>query len=378
MDEVKRTPLYELHKKLGAKFVSFAGYSMPVQYTDGVLKEHLHTREYAGFFDVSHMGQITVWPKKGKEQDLIKCLEHLMPCDLVSLPINRQSYSVLTNVQGGVIDDIMIANRGTHYHIVANASQKYADFEHLKKHISDTGDVCLLKGKSLLAIQGPLTESILSEICPETIKMKFLDHYQTKIFSFPCLISRSGYTGEDGFEISIDDKNVTALAQKLFENTHLKPIGLGARDSLRMEAGLCLYGNDLNEKITPPEASLSWSIHKSRRTKNSSRSEFLGFRTILDQLNKGTDYIRVGLLPSGKAPMRQGAEIYADLSGDRKIGVITSGGFSPTLSRPISISRILRTFSEQHNEIFVKVRGDLLPAKITNLPFIPSKYKKNI
>ena len=378
MDDVKKTQLYELHKKLEAKFVSFAGYSMPVQYTDGVLKEHLHTRKYSGFFDVSHMGQITVWPKNGKKHELIKCLEYLMPCDLISLPENRQCYSILTNTHGGIIDDIMIANRGTHYHIVVNASQKYADFKHLKEHIADTGDVYLAENKSLIAIQGPMSHKIISEICPDTLKMKFMDQYQTKILANSCLISRSGYTGEDGFEISIDDKSVISLTQNILKNENLKPVGLGARDSLRMEAGLCLYGNDLNQQITPPEAFLSWSIHKTRRERNSSRSNFLGSKIILNQLTDGVDYIRIGLLPSGKAPMRQGSEIYADLSGENKIGVITSGGFSPTLSRPISMGRILKSFSEQNTEIFVKVREKLLPATITKIPFIPNKYKKTL
>ncbi len=378
MEQVKRTPLYEFHKILGAKFVAFAGYSMPVQYTDGVLKEHLHTRQCAGFFDVSHMGQITVWPKNGKKQDLIAGLERLMPCDLFALPKNRQSYSILTNSQGGAIDDIIIANRGTHYHIVVNASRKYIDFNHIKEHLSDRGDIYLDKKKSLIAIQGPLSHSIISEACPGISGMRFMDQRQTKIFSYPCLISRSGYTGEDGFEISIDDENVVPFAENILKKAHLKPIGLGARDSLRMEAGLCLYGNELNEKITPPEASLSWSIHKSRRATNLSRSDFLGAKTILNQLRLGVDYIRIGLLPSGKAPMRQGSEIYADLAGHTKIGVITSGGFSPTLNQPISIGRILKTFSDDNKEIFVKVRGKLLPALITNLPFIPNKYKKTI
>ena len=375
MNESKQTTLHKLHEKMGAKFVEFAGYSMPVQYNDGVLKEHLHTRGYAGFFDVSHMGQMTVWPKSGQARDLIESLEFLIPSDLTSIPINRQYYSMLTNKDGGVLDDIIITNRGTHFHIVVNASQKYSDFDHLQKYISDKCNIYLDEEKSLLAVQGPLAQDVLSNIFPETSKLNFLDSFELSNQDFSCLISRSGYTGEDGFEISISNDEVVSFTNELFKNKYLKPIGLGARDSLRLEAGLCLYGNDLTTKITPPEAALTWVIHKSRLNNTSSSKGFLGLDIILNQIINGVKNIRVGLFPMGKAPMRQGSEIYYSESGV-KIGIITSGGFSPTLNQPISMGRIEKAYSDLNTEILVKVRDKFLPAKITKLPFISHKYKK--
>ena len=375
MNESKQTTLHELHTRMGAKFVEFAGYSMPVQYTDGVLKEHLHTRKYAGFFDVSHMGQMTVRPKSGLVQDLIESLEFLIPSDLTSMPINRQCYSMLTNKEGGILDDIIITNRGTHFHIVVNASQKYSDFDHLQKYASDKCNIDLDEEKSLVAIQGPYAQDVLSNIFPETSKLNFLDSFEISNENFSCLISRSGYTGEDGFEISIRNDDVVNFANELFKHKHLKPIGLGARDSLRLEAGLCLYGNDLTKEITPPEAALTWTIHKSRQNNTPSNKGFLGSDIILNQIKNGVKYIRVGLFPIGKAPMRQGSEIYQSKSGV-KIGTVTSGGFSPTLNRPISMGRIDKAYSDLNSEILVKVRDKFLPAKITKLPFISHKYKK--
>jgi len=376
MDQSKQTSLYELHEMLGAKFISFAGYLMPVQYTRGVLQEHLHTRKHAGFFDISHMGQITVWPRNCSKEELIRNLERLMPCDLQSLPVNRQCYSMFTNVDGGVIDDIIVANCETHFHLIVNASQKYSDLDHLQNNLSDKCEVQLENEKSLIAIQGPLSQDILSEFCPEIMYMKFMDNKQVNIFDVPCLISRSGYTGEDGFEISIQNDKILELTEKLLQNEHLQPIGLGARDSLRLEAGLCLYGNDLNVDITPPEADLKWAIHKSRINDHSKPTPFLGSEQILMQLREGVKFIRVGLLPSGKAPMRQGAEIFADPLGNQHIGTITSGGFAPTLNQPISMARINKQFSKVGTEIYVKIREKVLPATIVGLPFVSTKYKK--
>ena len=375
MNESKQTTLHELHTRMGAKFVEFAGYSMPLQYTDGVLKEHLHTRKYAGFFDVSHMGQIKIWPKNNEKEKLIQELERLMPCDLYNLKENRQTYSLLTNSNGGVIDDLMIANRDSYFQLVVNASQKMIDYQHLKDNISQDFNIELEENKSLLAIQGPQSEDILSAINLTIKTMKFMDSVDISLADIDCSISRSGYTGEDGFEISVHNKNVLQLVEILFKKSDLLPIGLGARDSLRLEAGLCLYGNDLTSDISPIEANLNWVIHKRRRKEGSSNIKFLGNTKILNQLEKGPSFLRIGLLPVEKAPMRNGSIIYLDNEGEKEIGIVTSGGYSPTLNKPISMGRVQSEYLEDLEKVYVKVRNKILPATITILPFIKTKYK---
>ena len=375
MKDLKKTNLFDFHEKKGAKFVPFAGYSMPVQYKSGVISEHLHTRSKAGFFDVSHMGQIKIWPKNNEKEKLIQALEKLMPCDLYNLKENRQTYSLLTNSNGGVIDDLMIANKVSYFQLVVNASQKKTDYQHLKNNISQDFDIELEENKSLLAIQGPQSENILSDINSNVKNMKFMDSIDISLAGIDCSISRSGYTGEDGFEISVHNKNVLQLVEILFKKSELLPIGLGARDSLRLEAGLCLYGNDLTSDITPIEANLNWVIHKRRREQDSSNIKFLGNTKILNQLEKGPSYLRIGLLPIEKAPMRRESIIYLDEGGETEIGIVTSGGYSPTLSKPISMGRIKSEYLEGLKKVFVKIRDKILPATITKLPFIKTKYK---
>ena len=375
MKDLKKTNLFDFHEKKGAKFVPFAGYSMPVQYKSGVISEHLHTRSKAGFFDVSHMGQIKIWPKNNEKEKLIQALEKLMPCDLYNLKENRQTYSLLTNSNGGVIDDLMIANKVSYFQLVVNASQKKTDYQHLKNNISQDFDIELEENKSLLAIQGPQSENILSDINSNVKNMKFMDSIDISLAGIDCSISRSGYTGEDGFEISVHNKNVLQLVEILFKRSELLPIGLGARDSLRLEAGLCLYGNDLTSDITPIEANLNWVIHKRRREQDSSNIKFLGNAKILNQLEKGPSYLRIGLLPIEKAPMRRESIIYLDEGGETEIGIVTSGGYSPTLSKPISMGRIKSEYLEGLKKVFVKIRDKILPATITKLPFIKTKYK---
>ena len=375
MKDLKKTNLFDFHEKKGAKFVPFAGYSMPVQYKSGVISEHLHTRSKAGFFDVSHMGQIKIWSKNNEKEKLIQALEKLMPCDLYNLKENRQTYSLLTNSNGGVIDDLMIANKVSYFQLVVNASQKKTDYQHLKNNISQDFDIELEENKSLLAIQGPQSENILSDINSNVKNMKFMDSIDISLAGIDCSISRSGYTGEDGFEISVHNKNVLQLAEILFEKSELLPIGLGARDSLRLEAGLCLYGNDLTSDITPIEANLNWVIHKRRREQDSSNIKFLGNTKILNQLEKGPSYLRIGLLPIEKAPMRRESIIYLDEVGETEIGIVTSGGYSPTLNKPISMGRIKSEYLEGLEKVFVKIRDKILPATITKLPFIKTKYK---
>ena len=375
MKDLKKTNLFDFHEKNGAKFVPFAGYSMPVQYKSGVISEHLHTRSKAGFFDVSHMGQIKIWPKNNEKEKLIQALEKLMPCDLYNLKENRQTYSLLTNSNGGVIDDLMIANKVSYFQLVVNASQKKTDYQHLKNNISQDFDIELEENKSLLAIQGPQSENILSDINSNVKNMKFMDSIDISLAGIDCSISRSGYTGEDGFEISVHNKNVLQLVEILFKKSELLPIGLGARDSLRLEAGLCLYGNDLTSDITPIEANLNWVIHKRRREQDSSNIKFLGNTKILNQLEKGPSYLRIGLLPIEKAPMRRESIIYLDEVGETEIGIVTSGGYSPTLNKPISMGRIKSEYLEGLEKVFVKIRDKMLPATITKLPFIKTKYK---
>ena len=375
MKDLKKTNLFDFHEKKGAKFVPFAGYSMPVQYKSGVISEHLHTRSKAGFFDVSHMGQIKIWPKNNEKEKLIQALEKLMPCDLYNLKENRQTYSLLTNSNGGVIDDLMIANKVSYFQLVVNASQKKTDYQHLKNNISQDFDIELEENKSLLAIQGPQSENILSDINSNVKNMKFMDSIDISLAGIDCSISRSGYTGEDGFEISVHNKNVLQLVEILFKKSELLPIGLGARDSLRLEAGLCLYGNDLTSDITPIEANLNWVIHKRRREQDSSNIKFLGNTKILNQLEKGPSYLRIGLLPIEKAPMRRGSIIYLDEGGETEIGIVTSGGYSPTLNKPISMGRLKSEYLEGLEKVFVKIRDKILPATITKLPFIKTKYK---
>ena len=375
MKDLKKTNLFDFHEKKGAKFVPFAGYSMPVQYKSGVISEHLHTRSKAGFFDVSHMGQIKIWPKNNEKEKLIQALEKLMPCDLYNLKENRQTYSLLTNSSGGVIDDLMIANKVSYFQLVVNASQKKTDYQHLKNNISQDFDIELEENKSLLAIQGPQSENILSDINSNVKNMKFMDSIDISLAGIDCSISRSGYTGEDGFEISVHNKNVLQLVEILFKKSELLPIGVGARDSLRLEAGLCLYGNDLTSDITPIEANLNWVIHKRRREQDSSNIKFLGNAKILNQLEKGPSYLRIGLLPIEKAPMRRESIIYLDEGGETEIGIVTSGGYSPTLNKPISMGRIKSEYLEGLEKVFVKIRDKILPATITKLPFIKTKYK---
>ena len=375
MNELKKTYLFDFHNANGAKFVPFAGYSMPVQYKNGVISEHLHTRNKAGFFDVSHMGQIKIWSKNDNKEELIQNLERLMPCDLRNLKENRQTYTLFTNENGGVIDDLMISNKGSYFHLVVNASQKFKDFQHLKDNLSNFCNIEFEENKSLIAIQGPKSENILSDLNSKINSMKFMDVCNISFLNFDCSVSRSGYTGEDGFEISIENKNVFKLVDALFKNYDLLPIGLGARDSLRLEAGLCLHGNDLNSEITPVEANLKWVIHKRRRDQNDIDLNFLGNKKILKQLKEGPENIRIGLLPIGKAPMRAGNYIYQDIEGKIEIGIITSGGYSPTLRQPISMGRIKNMNLENIENVYVRIRDNILPAKICKLPFIQTKYK---
>jgi aminomethyltransferase len=366
MTGLSRTPLYDLHVALGAKMVPFAGYEMPVQYPLGVLKEHLHTRAAAGLFDVSHMGQVIL-----RGQGVASALEALVPVDVIGLKEGRQRYGLFTNDVGGVLDDLMIANRGDHLFVVVNAACKAADVALMKAGLPGV-KVDYLEDRALLALQGPLAEAALATLAPDVTGMRFMDHRVIGEY----WVSRSGYTGEDGFEISLPAGQAMDFAKALLAVPDVQPIGLGARDSLRLEAGLCLYGHDLDDTITPVEGALSWAIQKVRRTGGERAGGFPGAGVILRELESGPNGLRVGLLPEGRAPMREETLIYATETGTEAIGYVTSGGFGPTLGRPVAMGYVPPAQAVSGTRLWGDVRGKRLPVSVVDLPFVPHTYKR--
>jgi len=376
LNPLKRTPLHDLHLSLGAKMVPFAGYEMPVQYPAGVLKEHLHTRQKAGLFDVSHMGQVALRAKSGAPEDAALALERAVPQDILAIPAGRQRYAQFTNAEGGILDDLMVANFGDHLFLVVNASCKEADEAHLRNELSDVCTIEPLPNRALLALQGPRAESVLAKLCADAPSMRFMDSGPRQVAGFDCFVSRSGYTGEDGFEISIPAEQAERLAKKLLENGDLLPIGLGARDSLRLEAGLCLYGHDIDTTTTPVEAALEWSVQKSRRAGGARVGGFLGAEKILDQFASGAPRRRVGLRPEGRAPVREGAALFADANSIEPIGTVTSGGFGPTLNAPVAMGYVPTALAANGTRVFAEVRGQRLPLVVAPSPFVPNTYKR--
>src|SRR5258707_14907933 len=334
---LKRTPLHALHVASGGKMVPFAGYDMPVQYATGVLREHLHTRCNAGLFDVSHMGQIALRPKSGKVEDAGRALERLVPQDMLGVAPGRQRYAQFTNGAGGILDDLMVANFGSHLFLVVNAACQAEDEAHLRASLSDDCVIESLADRALIALQGPKACSVLTKFCADAAAMRFMDAGPRRVADFDCFVSRSGYTGEDGFEISVPAGQAETLVTALLVNSDVLPIGLGARDSLRLEAGLCLYGHDIDTTTTPVEGALEWSIQKSRRRGGARAAGFPGADEILSQLENGAPRRRVGLKPEGRAPVREGAPLFADATSSLQIGKITSGGFGPSINAPIAM-----------------------------------------
>jgi aminomethyltransferase len=373
---LKRTPLYGLHVRMSGKMVPFAGYEMPVQYAPGVLREHLHTRERAGLFDVSHMGQIALHAKSGPVEDAALALERLVPQDIVAVAPGRQRYAQFTDENGGILDDLMVANFGDHLFLVVNAACKEADEAHLREYLSDSCVIEPLPDRALIALQGPRAESALAAFCADAPLMRFMDAGPHEVDGLPCFVSRSGYTGEDGFEISVPAERAERLANKLLENADVLPIGLGARDSLRLEAGLCLYGHDIDTTTTPVEGALEWSIQKSRRTGGARSGGFLGAEEILAQLEKGALRRRVGLRPEGRAPVREGAALFADDASIEPIGAVTSGGFGPSLNAPVGMGYLPASLAAPGTQVFAEVRGQRLPLKVATTPFVPNTYKR--
>ena len=368
-----RTPLYERHLALGARMAPFAGYDMPIQYGKGILHEHLHTRAAAGLFDVSHMGQaLLVGPDHAKTA---AALETLVPADIAGLGLGRQRYTQLLNEQGGILDDLMVsrapdpADDGKLV-LVVNAGCKESDYVHLNLNLPDGVKLERRDDKALLALQGPQAVAVLARYDEAATAMGFMTVASLTIGGIPAFVSRSGYTGEDGFEISVANSDAVALWDLLMSNPEVEPVGLGARDSLRLEAGLCLYGHDINQETSPVEAGLTWSILKRRRTDGG----FPGYRRIMRELAEGTLRQRVGIQPQGRAPAREGTEIM-DMNGEL-IGEVTSGGFGPTAEGPIAMGYVARDFADVGTDVQLAVRGKLLPASLVPLPFVAHRYKR--
>jgi aminomethyltransferase len=373
---LKTTPLHALHVASRGKMVPFAGYDMPVQFATGVLREHLHTRSSAGLFDVSHMGQIALRPKSGKVEDAALALERLVPQDILSVPRGRQRYAQFTNAAGGILDDLMVANFGSHLFLVVNAACKAEDEAHLRAHLSDACVIDPLADRALIALQGPKAESALSKLCANVPAMRFMDAGPHRVDGLDCFVSRSGYTGEDGFEISVPAQHAERLARTLLGNSDVLPIGLGARDSLRLEAGLCLYGHDIDAATTPVEGALEWSIQKSRRRGGARAGGFPGAENILAQLEQGAPRRRVGLRPECRAPVREGAPLFADAASAEQIGAITSGGFGPSLNAPVAMGYLPAALAPPDGLVFAELRGQRLPLRIAPMPFVPNTYKR--
>ncbi len=362
---LKQTPLDALHRELGAKMVPFAGYEMPVQYA-GVLGEHQHTRTQAGLFDVSHMGQAAI-----RGDDPVAALEALVPGDLQALENGQIRYTMLTNEKGGILDDLMVTRRGNHLFLIVNAACKEQDFAHIEAHLKPGNSLEIMPDQGLVALQGPAAADALSQLAPGARHLQFMTSDSLRIGDIPTIVSRSGYSGEDGYEISVAADQCEALARILLDEVEIEPAGLGARDSLRLEAGLCLYGSDIDETTTPVEAGLLWSISKRRRAEGG----FPGAAVIQAQIENGVARKRVGIRPDGKAPARAHTEIM-DKSGN-VIGEITSGGFGPTVGGPVAMGYVATEFAKAGTEIDLLVRGKPLPARIVKMPFTPHRYIKS-
>lgn len=380
--DLRQLPLRALHEELEGSFVPFAGWEMPVRYGPGVMAEHLWCREKAGLFDVSHMGQVLL------PLDAVEALEALVPMDVIGLAEGRQRYAFFTNEAGGLLDDLMIARQADALCLVVNAACAEADIAHLQSSMADLpgdalayarGDarayVQLVTDRALLAIQGPMAAVVMADVIPETAEMRFMDAWKTDWNGAELWVSRSGYTGEDGFEISVSVDAADAFARTLLVDERVAPIGLGARDTLRLEAGLPLYGQDLGPEITPVEAGLAWAIQKTRRPGGARPGGYPGDEVIANQIANGAPRKRVGLLPQGRAPMRAGTEVFATEAGGDPVGIVTSGGFSPSLSAPIALA-LIRADVPGDADLWGEVRGRRLPVTQTQPPFVPHRYKR--
>jgi aminomethyltransferase len=372
-DTLLRTPLHGEHLRFGARMVPFAGYDMPVQYATGILAEHVWTREHAGLFDISHMGQAAlIGPDHATTA---KALEALVPADVVNLKLGQQRYTQLLDESGGILDDLMVT-RPAHplqdgeLLLVVNASTKEADYRHIAARLPAGVELRRFDDRALVALQGPQAEAVLARQAPDLASLGFMQATQTMIGGIPAHVSRSGYTGEDGFEISVPADRAVALWDLLMADEQVRPIGLGARDSLRLEAGLCLYGHDIDATTSPVEAALTWSIQKRRREEGG----FPGADRIRREIKEGPARVRVGLKPEGRAPAREGTVITT--TDGREVGKVTSGGFGPTVNGPVAMGYVAREFAMPGTELHLVVRGKPLPAKVARMPFAPHRYKR--
>jgi aminomethyltransferase len=370
--DLLKTPLHALHVELGGKMVAFAGYDMPVQYPLGVLGEHLHTRTKAGLFDVSHMGQaFLIGPD---HQTTAKALETLVPGDMLGLDMGQQRYTVLLNDDGGIIDDLMVSRSRSsdddgRLMLVVNAARKEVDYAHIESRLPNGVRLETRPDRALLALQGPMAADVMARHCPQAAELRFMDASSGDFDGIDLHFSRSGYTGEDGYEISVAADKAEAVARALLAHDEVEPIGLGARDSLRLEAGLCLYGSDIDETTSPIEASIAWTIPKHRRE----ASDFPGAERILKEIADGASRKRVGILPEGKAPARAHTEIHVD---GKAIGEITSGGFGPTAGGPVAMGYVAAARAKSGTPLDLMVRGKARPAKVAKMPFAPHRYAK--
>lgn len=362
------TPLHALHIEMGAKMVPFAGYDMPVQYALGVRKEHLHCREHAGLFDVSHMGQVRLHGASAA-----KAIEALVPVDIIDLPEGKQRYAFFTNEQGGILDDLMVTNFGDHLFVVVNAACKEQDIAHIQAHLPADVELEIIEDRALLALQGPKAADVLARLNPAVSDMVFMDATKIELLGVECYVSRSGYTGEDGYEISVPNDKAEALARELLAFSEVEWIGLGARDSLRLECGLCLYGHDIDTTTTPVEASLLWGISKARRADGERAGGFPGANLVLEQIKtKDVARKRVGLLGQSKAPVREGSKLFD--AADNEIGIVTSGTFGPSKGSPVAMAYVKTDCAVIGTEIFAEVRGKKLPMTVEKMPFVPQRY----
>ena len=362
--DIKVTPLDALHRELGAKMVPFAGYAMPVQY-QGIIAEHRHTRAQAGLFDVSHMGQAIV-----RGADAARALETLVPSDLAELAVGKTRYTVFTNDAGGILDDLMVTNRGDHLFVVVNAACKEQDFAHMGERLGGAVELEVIEDRALIALQGPKAVDVLARLAPPCRHMLFMTAETLTIADAPCFVTRSGYTGEDGYEISVAADKAEHLARLLLAETEVAAIGLGARDSLRLEAGLCLYGNDIDATTTPIEASLAWTVSRRRRAEGG----FPGAGVVLRQIAEGVGRKRVGLIPDGKVPARSHAQV-SDAAGT-VIGEVTSGGFGPTIGAPVAMGYVAIDHAQAETPVHFEVRGKAHPGRVAKLPFVEHRYFK--
>ncbi len=365
--ELKQTPLFTLHLQLGGKMVPFAGYALPVQYPTGIIREHHQTRESASLFDVSHMGQI-----KLSGDGAASALESLVPVDVIDLAPYHQRYAVFTNERGGILDDLIITNAGDHLFIVVNGACKQQDTAHIESCIGDQCNIEVLDDRALIAVQGPKAVDAIKRLAPAAADLVFMTAAAIEIDGVNCFVTRSGYTGEDGFEISIPNAKAAHIAQLILDQEEVKACGLGARDSLRLESGLCLYGHDLTTETTPVEASLLWALSKVRRADGERAGGYPGADTIFRQISEKPLRKRVGLKPLGKAPVREGAEIQN--SDGTIIGQVTSGGFGATVGGPVAMGYVSREQSEIGTQLNAVVRGKLQPIEVAKLPFVTQRY----